>query len=155
MIVERLKPKHIRAVYPLMRLADPSISFARWLQYAGGLSGRDRAPRGVLIAKRRSHLHPAGVVCYHCERDIDARMLVAENFVATDVLYPEALATALLTGLNSVAITLGCQAIRTVVTQTGTPLDAPMCMAALRLQGVRTASTLTWRVDTTQAALTS
>ena len=117
LIVEPLPADLIAAVFPLMRSANPNLSLAVWRRFAKrAVSGAMLAPHGVLIARRPSQRYPSGAVCYSRHRDIhQASILTAEHFVAMDLLYPEKIIEALITGLEPVATRLGCASIRSIV----------------------------------------
>jgi hypothetical protein len=77
----------------------------------------------VLIARRPALRHPSGAVYYARHRDIHgSAVLTAEHFVALDLLYPEAVISALIAGLEPVAAMLGCRGIRAIVTVSATRL---------------------------------
>jgi hypothetical protein len=122
--VETLRPQGARMAYPLIALAEPRITLRAWLQFSARLPKGPRARRGVLVARRPGKM-PCGAVCYRAEKPVaNGPTLVAEHFVAVDLLYPEHVAAALLRGLECVALRLRCQAIRAVLPARSAPLAA-------------------------------
>jgi len=115
--VEHLRCCELRAVYPLMRQLDASLSLASWLRYGRRLTGSTAATRsGILVARRNALAHFSGAVCYRRIRHLnDGRMLVAEHFVAMDLLHPDRVLDTLAAALDMVAAAQGCVAIRSVV----------------------------------------
>jgi hypothetical protein len=116
-VVQRLAASQIRSPYPLMREVFPALTLPRWLAYARpATSGTGDSRRGILVALRRNAPHPVGAVCYRRDYDISLGcVLTAEHFIAMDMLYPDAILTALLAELDTVARKLRCAAIRAVV----------------------------------------
>lgn len=112
LVVERLGREQVRAVYPLIRQAAPSLTLSHWLAYA-----RPGATQfGILVARRTGMQHPCGAACYRRDRDLRyGTVLTTEHIVALDLLYPKAVLLALLSELDSVAARLGCQAVRWIV----------------------------------------
>lgn len=116
-IVEPLARERIRAVYPLIREAIPGLDLSAWLKFARGVTGVRRDIRsGIIVARREGHDHPSGLFCFRVDRDpaLD-KVLVAEHFVAIDLLHPAAVLNALVAELDGLARRLGCNAIRSVV----------------------------------------
>lgn len=115
--VERLGRDQIHAVYPLIREAIPGLTLQAWLRFARGATGQKRGGQsGVVVARRIGRDYPSGLFCYRVERDpaLD-KVLVAEHFVALDLLHPAAVIDALVHELDELAARLGCTAIRSVV----------------------------------------
>jgi hypothetical protein len=135
LLVERLSTEQIATVFPLMRAADPGLSLAAWRRFARRSTTPTRrpAPYGVLVARRPAQRYPSGAVYYARHRDMHGTsVLTAEHFVALDLLYPEAVISALIAGLEPVAMLLGCCSIRSIVKNTAMPL-----IETLQLQGHR------------------
>jgi len=116
-IVELLSRDHIRAVYPLILEAIPGLSLNAWLRFARGATASRRDPKtGIVVARREGHDFPSGLFCYRVERDpANARVLVAEHFVAVDLLHPGDVLAALAAELDELARRTGCTAIRSIV----------------------------------------
>lgn len=115
-IVQPLAPDELRSVYPLIREAMPSIGLDAWLAFARPLTGRRALPAGILAARRAGRAFPCGLVCYrvNCHLSI-GRLLIAEHFVAVDLLDPQAVLAALVAELDQLGERLGCDAVRSVV----------------------------------------
>ena len=127
--VEPLPRAQIRAVYPLIREAIPGLSLAAWLRFAqsatGGASGascvtegRRNSQSGIIVARREGHGFPSGLFCYRVDRDPAlGKVLVAEHFVAVDLLHPADILAALVDELDALGKRLGCKAVRGIVHQ--------------------------------------
>ena len=115
--VEPLARDQIHAVYPLIREAIPGLSLASWLRFARGTTGQKRnIQAGVMVARRDGRDFPSGLFCYRVERDPALeKILVAEHFVALDLLHPADVIDALVGALDGLGKRLGCHAVRSVV----------------------------------------
>ena len=115
--VEPLSRQQIRAVYPLIREAIPGLSLADWLRFAqGATSGRRGTQAGIIVARREHHDFPNGLFCYRVDPDPAlGKVLVAEHFVAVDLLHPQDVLAALVEELDALAKRLGCKAVRSIV----------------------------------------
>ena len=115
--VEPLSRVYIRAVYPLIREAIPGLSLSAWLRFAQGATGpRRSAQAGIIVARRESHDFPSGLFCYRVDPDPAlGKVLVAEHFVAVDLLHPEDVLAALVAELDALGKRLGCGAVRSIV----------------------------------------
>lgn len=130
-IIEVLGRGQIRAVYPLIREAVPTLDLPGWLRFARQLTGARRSEQcGIVAARRQGRAFPCGLFCYRVEEDLRrGRTLVADHFVALDLLDPGAVVTALVEELEGLGSRLGCQAVRSVV-HGGTPGVADELRAA-------------------------
>jgi hypothetical protein len=135
--VEPLPRDQIRAVYPLIREAIPGLSLTAWLRFAqkagggrrGGQSqgsqsrgGQSRGSQsrggqsGIIVARREGHDFPSGLFCYRVDPDPAlGKILVAEHFVAVDLLHPDEVLAALVAELDALGQRLGCKAVRSMV----------------------------------------
>ncbi len=100
-----------------MQAIDASLTLASWLRYARPVvQSATQSREGVLVARHRTSKHPSGAVCYRRHRSTKhGAMLTVEHLVAMDLLYPDVVRQALLRGLETVAVRLGCGAIRAIV----------------------------------------
>lgn len=116
-IVEPLPREHIHAVYPLIREALPGLALAGWVKFARGVTGvRRNLTAGIVVARRDGQTFPSGLFCYRVERDLTRdKILVAEHFVAVDLLYPGDVLDALVGELDRLGARLGCGAVRSIV----------------------------------------
>jgi hypothetical protein len=116
-ITEVLSRDQIRAVYPLVREAFPTLDLSGWLRFARQLTGPRRSGQcGIIAARREGRAFPCGLFCYRVETDLKlGRVLVADHFVAVDLLDPAAVLVALVDELDGLAKRLGCQAVRSLV----------------------------------------
>lgn len=116
-IIESLAADQIRAVYPLVREAFPPLDLASWLRFARQLTGpRRKGQSGIMAARREARVFPCGLFCYRVEDDLElGKVLVADHFVAVDLLDPAGVLVALVEELDSLARHLGCRAVRSLV----------------------------------------
>jgi hypothetical protein len=116
-IIDVLSRDQIRSVYPLIRHAVPSIDLATWLRFARQLTGPRRGGHSSIVTVRRAgRVFPCGLFCYRVEDDLKlGKILVADHFVAIDLLDPDAVLAALVGELDRLAKRLGCQAVRSLV----------------------------------------
>src|SRR6516165_9315194 len=116
-IIEVLSRDQIRSVYPLVREAFPTLDLAAWLRFARQLTGPRRGGQcGIIAARREGRAFPSGLFCYRVEDDLKlGKVLIADHFVAVDLLEPGAVLTALVEELDGLAKRLGCQAVRSLV----------------------------------------
>ncbi len=125
--VETLAPDQFRAVYPLIREAIPALSLPAWLRFArqlgaarkasgGKASGGKPCQAGIVAATRAGRPFPCGLFCYRVDHELGrGRVLIAEHFVAVDLLDPSAVLAALVAELEALGSRLDCTAIRSVV----------------------------------------
>jgi hypothetical protein len=116
-ITEVLSQNQIRSVYPLVREAVPSLDLSAWLRFARQLTGARRGEQcGIVTARRFGRALPSGLFCYRVEHDLKlGRVLIADHFVAVDLLDPAAVLAALVQELDALARRLECQAVRSLV----------------------------------------
>jgi len=116
-IIEMLPRDQIRAVYPLVREAFPTLDLAAWLRFARQLTGPRRGGQcGIIAARRENRAFPCGLFCYRVEDDLQlGKVLIADHFMAVDLLEPAAVLAALVEELDLLAKRLGCQAVRSLV----------------------------------------
>lgn len=136
-VTEVLSREQIRSVYPLIREAVPSIDLASWLRFAQQLTAPRRAGQcGVIVARRGHRAFPCGLFCYRVEADLQlGKVLIAEHFVAIDLLDPGAVLAALVEELDALAKRLGCQAVRSVVHGGASEIEDGLHAAGHRPEG--------------------
>ncbi len=114
--VRALAPDEIRSVYPLIREAMPAIDLATWTVFARRLTGRRVSHAGIMAAYREGRPFPCGLFCYRVDKTLGQdRVLIAEYFVAVDLLDPKGVLGALVAELDALGQRLGCNAVRSVV----------------------------------------
>jgi hypothetical protein len=115
--VEPLARDQIRAVYPLIREVISGLSLSAWLRFAQiATSARRGGQAGIIVARRHSHDFPSGLFCYRVDPDPAlGKILVAEHFVAVDLLHPDDVLAALVAELDALGERLGCKAVRSIV----------------------------------------
>jgi hypothetical protein len=116
-IIEVLSRDQIRAVYPLVREGFPALDLSTWLRFARQLTGPHRGGQcGIIAARRECRAFPCGLFCYRVEDDLKlGKVLIADHFVAVDLLDPAAVLAAVVQELDGLAERLGCQAVRSLV----------------------------------------
>lgn len=116
-IVQALPPDQLLSVYPLVRETMPSLEPAAWLRFARQhVMGRRGGQAGIVAAWRQGRSFPCGLFCYRVDNDLAlGTVLVAEHFVAVDLLDPQAVLSALVAELEDLATRLDCKAVRSVV----------------------------------------
>ena len=115
--VHTLAPDQVRSVYPLIRQVVPTLDLAGWRRFARTLM-HPRRPElgGIVVATRPPRPFPCGLFCYRQEQDLTrGKVLVAEHFVALDLLEPEFVLAALVNELDALARRFDCAAVRSVV----------------------------------------
>ena len=115
--ITTLAQDEARSVYPLIREAVPGLALAAWLRFARQLTQVRRASvGGIVVARRTGREFPCGLFCYRVDQDLErGRVLVAEHFVAVDLLDPPAVLAALVGELESLGRRFDCVAVRSVV----------------------------------------
>jgi hypothetical protein len=115
--IEMLSRDRIRAVYPLVREAVATLDLTTWLRFARQLTSTRRAGQcGIVAVRREGRAYPCGLFCYRVEDDLKlGRVLIADHFVAVDLLDPAAVLVALVEELDGLAKRLGCLAVRSLV----------------------------------------
>lgn len=136
-IIEMLSKEQIRSVYPLVREAVPTLNLSAWLRFARQLTGSRRAAQcGIVVARREARLFPCGLFCYRVEDDLKlGKVLVADHFVALDLLDPAAVVAALVEELDRLGKRLGCQAVRSLVHGGARELEGGLYAAGHRPDG--------------------
>jgi len=116
-IIEVPSRDQIRSLYPLVREAVPSLDLPTWMRFARQLTGARRGTQcGIVAARREGRAFPCGLFCYRVEDDLKlGKVLIADHFVAVDLLDPAAVLAALVEELDSLGKRLGCQAVRSLV----------------------------------------
>jgi hypothetical protein len=115
--VETLTADQYRSAFPLIREAIPGLDLAAWLRFASQLNvARKAGQSGIVAARREGRAYPCGLFCYRVDQDLErGRLLIAEHFVAVDLLDPAGVVAALLAELEALGRRLDCSAVRSVV----------------------------------------
>jgi len=141
--VRALSPDQILSVYPLIREAMPEVALNDWTEFARRMTGRRSRNAGIMAAWREGRSFPCGLFCYRVDKMLgQGRVLIAEHFVAVDLLDPKSVLTALVAELDALGRRLGCNAVRSVVhggeqevagglAAAGHALDASLLLKAL------------------------
>lgn len=129
-------------MYPLIRQLVPTLDLAGWMRFARPLVNARRAGvGGIVVARRPPRPFPSGLFCYRLQRDLaHGKVLLAEHFVALDLLDPEAVLAALLAELDALGRRLGCDVVRAVVHR-----SAPDVAGGLAAAGHQPEAALLWK----------
>ncbi len=130
-VIEPLTPDLIRSAFPLIREALPNLDLPGWLRFVRQTKAvRNAEKAGVMIARRSGRPYPCGLFCYHVDRDLArGRVLIAEHFVAIDLLEPAVVLAALVGELDSLGARLGCNAVRSLVHGTASEISGGLAKA--------------------------
>lgn len=114
--VRALTRDQVLSVFPLIREVMPSLELTAWTDFARRITGRRNSNAGIMAAWRERRSFPCGLFCYRVDKTLaDGKVLVAEHFVAVDLLEPKAVLSALVDELEALGHRLGCNAVRSVV----------------------------------------
>jgi hypothetical protein len=135
--IEVLSRDQLRSVYPLVREAVPTLDLTAWLRFARQLIGpRRNGHSGIIAARREARVFPSGLFCYRVEDDLKlGKVLIADHFVAVDLLDPAGVVAALVEALDGLAKRLECQAVRSLVHGGASDLEDGLQAAGHRLEG--------------------
>ncbi len=94
----------------------PAIDLQAWTDFARRLTGRRPGHAGIMGAWREGRSFPCGLFCYRVDKTLgQGKVLIAEYFVAVDLLDPKGVLEALVGELDTLGQRLGCNAVRSVV----------------------------------------
>jgi hypothetical protein len=114
--VRVLTRDQILSVFPLIREVMPDVDLGCWTEFARRITGRRGANAGIMAAWREGRSFACGFFCYRVDKTLlEGKVLVAEHFVAVDLLEPKAVLAALVAELEALGHRLGCDAVRSVV----------------------------------------
>lgn len=114
-----LSPDRIAQAYPLVQVVRPSLSVEEWERYARAILDDTETTSGIATLQDPRDLI-AGLFIYRVGDDPDhGRTLIAEDFVALDIVKPETVAQSLADALESVANQHGCSAVHTTISSRG------------------------------------
>lgn len=117
LVVRPLQPDQLAIVFPLVREIMPSLTLPSWLRYARRLFSTRRSARsGMVVAMRGAESLPCGIFCWRREQDpARGEIILAEHFVAVDILDPRPVQDALLRELERMGRELGCVTVRSII----------------------------------------
>ena len=143
---QNLLPDQAATVFPLVREAVPGLELRTWLRFARRITNPRRAAEsGIIAVRRRARAMPCGLFVYRRDQDLaHGPILVAEHFVAMDLLDPAPAMRALIAGLDALAERLGCTAIRAMVLGQTSDLAAGLREAGHRPEGATLWKALEW-----------
>ena len=107
---------------PLIRLARPDMTLARWRRQARHYLGEAGRAGGILVVKAaRGYLQ--GILTYRVEPQAGGARLIVDDFVVGGLIDRGATATAMLGALDDLAATHGCATVHTTVVDSAHVLD--------------------------------
>lgn len=122
---EAFRPTDTRPAYALIRGVVPGLSLAKWTRYARRTARPGRSGRSGIRVVRGAKSYPVGLVCYRVEDDLlVGQILRAHHFVALELLEARPVLTALVEGLDALAMELGCNTVESLLHGPDTALDA-------------------------------
>lgn len=114
-----LSPDRIAQAYPLVQVVRPALSLEAWRRYARAILEDTEGGSGIATLQDPRGLI-AGLFVYRIGADPGhGRTLVAEDFVALDIVNPETVAQSLADALEAVANEHGCSAVHTTISCRG------------------------------------
>lgn len=115
--VAPLSADHLHTVYPLIREVAPGLDLAGWLRLARRMVGPRRAGRtGIMVALRDGRTYPCGLFFYRRELELTGgAVLIADHFVALDILDAKPVLAALVGELEALARRLECGSVQSTV----------------------------------------
>jgi hypothetical protein len=124
-------------LFPLVREAVAGLDLRAWLRFARRVADPRRAAReGIIVVVRHPRRMPCGLFVYHKEHELGhGPVLVAEHFVAVDLLDPAPVMSALIDELDALAHRLDCTAIRAMVMSKSSQIVSRLHEAGLRPAG--------------------
>lgn len=136
-VVEMLSREQLRSVYPLVREAVPTLDLSTWLRFARQLTAPRRTGQcGIIAARREGRSFPSGLFCYRVSDDLKlGKVLIADHFVAVDLLEPAAVLAALVEELDRLAKRLDCHAVRSLVHGGASEVEGGLHAAGHRPEG--------------------
>jgi hypothetical protein len=112
-----LEASQIEQVFPLVRDAIPELDLAEWRRRATELITAENRGRCGVVGVRGSAGYFCGLAIFHIEPRRNGTTLVADHFIAYDVLDRTQVSGVLLAGLDALAQRLGCIAVETSLTK--------------------------------------
>lgn len=142
--VEPLTAERIREVFPLVRESVPQVRLREWTRFARTLTkSRSRDHAGIRIATARGNCYPSGLYCYRVEtRLLSGNILVADHFVAIDMLDARPVLDRLITDLESLAVRFDCTELRSIIQHRSVQSAQPLFAAGYHPQGMVFGKTL-------------
>jgi hypothetical protein len=112
-----LEASQIEQVFPLVRDAMPELDLPEWRRRAAELVAAENRGRCGLIGVRGDAGYFCGLAIFHIEPGRNGTTLIADHFIAYDVLDRTQVSGVLLAGLDALARQLGCIAVETSLTK--------------------------------------
>lgn len=142
--IEPLTPGRILQVFPLIREAVPQVRLEEWTRFARARTHpRSRDHAGIRIATAGGNPYPSGLYCYRVEtRLLSGNVLVADHFVAIDILDARPVIDRLIEDLESLAGKLDCNEVRSIIQHRSTQTAQPLFAAGYHPQGMVFGKTL-------------
>ena len=142
--IEPLTAARILQVFPLIREAVPQVRLEEWTRFARArTSSRSRDCVGIRVATVRTNPYPSGLYSYRVETQLLlGSVLVADHFVAIDLLDARPVLDRLIADLEIMAAQLGCNEVRSIVQYRSTQAVQPLFAAGFHPPGMVFGKTL-------------
>ncbi len=136
-----LTPERVAQAFPLIQTALPSVTLEEWRDFALPLaSPAGQATSGVVTVLSEQDFI-VGLCCYRVEKNLHhGAVLMADPFLALDLLGLKAVACALADAIESLAREWHCTAIHTSLPATGVKGAENWLVRNLRSRGHRVES---------------
>lgn len=142
--IEPLTAARILQVFPLIREAVPQVRLEEWTRFARARTrsrGRDRI--GIRVATADRNPYPSGLYCYRVEtRLLSGNVLVADHFVAIDILDARPVLDRLIEDLEAIALRNECDEVHSIIRHRSTQTAQPLFAAGYHPQGMVFGKTL-------------
>jgi hypothetical protein len=142
--IEPLTTARILQVFPLIREAVPQVRLEEWTRFARPRTGaRRRHCIGIRVAMVSGNPYPCGLYSYRVETQLlPGSVLVADHFVAIDLLDARPVVDRLIVDLESLALKLNCTEVRSIIQYRSTQAAQPLFAAGYHPHGMIFGKTL-------------
>lgn len=111
-----LPPEQIPQALPLIQTVQPDLDLRTWRAFAQQLAAPEAAAEHGIVAARGENGYLLGLVTYRIRRESGCGpVLLAEHFVALDLIDRAPVATALIAALDQVGHRHGCAALHAIL----------------------------------------
>ncbi len=142
--IEPLTTARVLQVFPLIREAVPLVRLEEWIRFARTrTSTRGRDCVGIRVATVGHNPYPSGLYSYRVDTQLLlGSVLVADHFVALDLLDARPVLDRLIADLEILATRLNCNEVRSIIQYRSTQAAQPLFAAGYHPQGMVFGKTL-------------
>lgn len=131
-----LSPEQIPQAFPLIQSVRPDLDLGTWRAFAQQLAAPEAAAEHGIVAARGENGYLLGLVTYRIKRDLGCGpALLAEHFVALDLIDRAPVAAALIAALDEVGHHYGCVALHVILPRSQAGLLGSFRAAGYRPDG--------------------